>query len=128
MSLRHLAKFACVGLMGNLINLIIFSLLHLLGLVLFICAVIAFLIANINGFFWHRHWTFVKEHKESAKTQYVKYITISLTALSVNLLALSMLSGLAPVLLAQVMALQIASVINIAGNRLWAFKKVSYAT
>ena len=119
----QLLKFGLVGGSGYLINLGVFALLSVdLGVHHTIAAIGAFAVAVSSNFFWNRHWTFAAGDGH-AGFQAVRFFTISLGSLLINLGALEMLvqgtelSDLA----AQAIAVAVAMPFNFLGNKLWAF-------
>ncbi|HWI22729.1 MAG TPA: GtrA family protein [Baekduia sp.] len=129
--LRHvhnwaqLIRFLAVGGSGYAINLVVFYLaLQVVGdedhLV---AAVIAFVVALTNNFFWNRHWTF-KSRAGKAHFQAARFVAVSVAAFALgNLLVLELLvsqAGMAE-LPAQAIAVIAATPLNFLGNKLWSF-------
>ena len=118
----QLMQFGLVGASGYVINLAVFALATaLLDLHHIPAAIIAFCVAVTNNFIWNRHWTFDAGHGH-AGFQAAKFLTISVAALIVNLVALELLvsAGL-PELASQALAVAIAMPFNFVGNKLWTF-------
>ena len=84
-------------------------------------AVIAFCVAVSNNFWWNRHWTFDAKHGH-AGFQAMRFLTVSVAALGINLIALELLiqAGM-PDLPGQAIAIAIAMPFNFIGNKLWTF-------
>ena len=82
-------------------------------------AVIAFCVAVSNNFWWNRHWTFDAKHGH-AGFQAMRFLTVSVAALGINLIALELLiqAGM-PDLPGQAIAIAIAMPFNFIGNKLW---------
>jgi putative flippase GtrA len=74
-----------------------------------------------NNFWWNRHWTFDARHGH-AGFQAVRFFTVSVIALGVNLIALELLvrADMSD-LPAQALAILIAMPFNFVGNKLWTF-------
>jgi len=119
----QLGKFGLVGVSGYVINLGVFALLSgNLGLHHAIAAVGAFLVAVTSNFFWNRHWTFTAGDGH-AGFQAVRFFTVSVAALLINLAVLEALvsgASLGP-LTAQAIAVAVAMPFNFLGNKLWTF-------
>jgi dolichol-phosphate mannosyltransferase len=118
----QLFQFAVVGASGYVVNLAVFAVLigpfnihHIPA------AVIAFCVAVTNNFWWNRHWTFDAKHGH-AGFQAARFLTVSVLALGVNLIALELLirGGMGD-LPAQALAVLIAMPFNFIGNKLWTF-------
>jgi dolichol-phosphate mannosyltransferase len=119
----QLFKFGVVGATGYVINLIVFAALaegldvyHLLA------AVASFCVAVTNNFLWNRHWTF-RATEGHAGFQALRFLTISVLALGVNLALLYLLVNVAsaPELPSQAIAVAGAMPFNFLGNKLWTF-------
>jgi len=129
--LRHpgnwfeLVRFGAVGASGYVVNLVIFSLLvHGLAVDYRIAALVAFLAAVLNNFWWNRHWTFGASAGH-AGFQAVRFFTVSVVAFLVSFGILqALVSGarLAEVL-AQAIAIVAATPLNFLGNKLWSFRE-----
>jgi putative flippase GtrA len=118
----QLFQFGVVGASGYVVNLAVFTFsvgpvdLHYIP-----AAVIAFCVAVTNNFWWNRHWTFDARHGH-AGFQAARFLTVSVLALGVNLIALELLvqAGVSDVP-AQALAVIIAMPFNFIGNKLWTF-------
>lgn len=121
----QLFKFATVGGSGYVVNLVVYTLLHELGDVHYIPAAIgAFVVAVTNNFGWNRVWTFKEEAPGAHPAhQGVRFLTVSLVGLGVNLAVLELLVSAAGVgeLPAQAIAVAVAMPVNFIGNKLWTF-------
>ncbi|WCB97077.1 hypothetical protein DSM104299_05849 [Baekduia alba] len=119
----QLARFTAVGASGYVVNLITFALcVHALDLDFRVAAVIAFLVAVTNNFWWNRHWTF-EAGAGHAGQQAVRFLVVSVAAFAVNFVVLEALVTGADVkeLLAQAIAVAAATPCNFVGNKLWTF-------
>ncbi len=119
----QLIKFGLVGVSGYLVNLAVFALLSgNLGLHHILAAIGAFAVAVSSNFFWNRHWTFAAGHGH-AGFQAVRFFTVSVAALAINLAVLEALVEGAAMgdLPAQAIAVAVAMPFNFLGNKLWTF-------
>ena len=119
----QLVRFAAVGASGYVVNLAVFALLvEGLSVHYRVGAVVAFLVAVTNNFWWNRHWTFDAAHGH-AGFQAARFLTVSLLAFGVNFAALELLVQLADVaeVGAQAIAIAVAMPVNFIGNKLWSF-------
>ena len=125
----QLVQFGLVGASGYVVNLTVFGLLvSLLDLHHIPAAVAAFCVAVTNNFLWNRHWTFDARHGH-AGFQAAKFLTISVLALGVNLVALELLINAdVAELAAQAAAVAIAMPFNFIGNKLWTFDSALLAS
>jgi putative flippase GtrA len=117
----QLIKFGAVGGSGYVINLIVFGILHTLGIHYIAAAIGAFCVAVSNNFFWNRHWTFAAGEGH-AGFQAARFFVISVGGLVINLIALRLLvdNGMAE-LPAQALAVAISMPFNFVFNKLWTF-------
>jgi putative flippase GtrA len=130
-TLRSAARFAVVGVIGTLIDVILYGGLHLgLGLASLAANTISYSAGIVNNYFWHRGWTFAgREHNQ--RGQFVKFAAISLSALTINtllVLALTPLFGRifadtgVAALLAKAFAVGVGMGWNFLANHMWIFK------
>jgi dolichol-phosphate mannosyltransferase len=119
----QLLKFGIVGGSGYLINLAVFAFLaggldvhHVPA------AIGAFCVAVTSNFLWNRHWTF-GPGDGSAGFQAVRFFTVSVASLGLNLVVLELLlsGGGVGELTAQAIAVAVAMPFNFLGNKLWTF-------
>jgi dolichol-phosphate mannosyltransferase len=118
----QLFQFGVVGASGYVVNLAVFAVLvGPVDLHYIPAAVLAFCVAVTNNFWWNRHWTFDARHGH-AGFQAARFLTVSVLALGVNLIALELLvrGGVSDVP-AQALAVIIAMPFNFIGNKLWTF-------
>ncbi len=118
----QLLRFGLVGVSGYVINLGVFALLlQTLSLHHVLAAIGAFVVAVSSNFYWNRHWTF-RASNGHAGFQAVRFFTISVGALAVNLLMLEALVGAGMgELPSQAIAVATAMPVNFVGNKLWTF-------
>jgi dolichol-phosphate mannosyltransferase len=117
-------KFATVGLLGTIINLgLTFFLTEEFKIYYIISASMAFVIVVTFNFTLNKVWTFKEGLRSRVLSKYVKFVLISLLALSLNLSMLFLLTDYFKFhyLISQLMAIQIASFINFGGNKIWIF-------
>ena len=120
----QLFKFGVVGGSGYVVNLLVFALLtEAFGLHHIIAAVLSFCVAVSNNFLLNRHWTF-RATEAHAGFQAMRFFTVSLLALGVNLVFLYLLVDVAaaPELPSQAIAVAGAMPFNFLGNKLWTFE------
>ena len=119
----QLIKFSVVGATGYIVNLSVFTALVKLGSVHYIpAAILAFCVAVTNNFLLNRHWTF-SAGDGHAGFQAMRFFTVSIAALLINLVALEALVSTTSLgeLSAQAIAVAIAMPFNFLGNKLWTF-------
>jgi putative flippase GtrA len=120
----QLVQFGVVGVIGYFVNLAVFATLTgPLDLHHIPAAIAAFAVAVTNNFLWNRHWTFDHAKGEHAGFQAVRFFTVSVLALGINLVALQVLIEVMefPELAAQAIAVAFAMPFNFIGNKLWTF-------
>src|SRR4051794_109894 len=118
----QLLQFGLVGGSGYVVNLAVFAVLNGPFDIHYIAAaILAFCVAVTNNFWWNRHWTFDARHGH-AGFQAARFLTVSVLALVINLIALKLLvNGGVSELPAQAIAVAIAMPFNFDGNKLWTF-------
>ena len=119
----QLFKFGLVGASGYVINIAVFAVLAEGAGVHHIAAAIgAFCVAVTNNFLWNRHWTF-RASAGHAGFQAARFVTVSVAALGLNLIALELLVSVAelPEVPSQAIAVALAMPVNFIGNKLWTF-------
>ncbi len=118
----QLLKFGLVGVSGYVVNLGVFALLlQFLSLHHVLAAIGAFIVAVSSNFYWNRHWTF-RASSGHAGFQAIRFFTVSVGALGVNLVVLEALIGAGlGVLPSQAIAVATAMPFNFVGNKLWTF-------
>jgi len=157
-SLRQFIKFCIVGASSTLISMTIFSTLiyglHLddvlhnalsnrpqwqrifteYRLHIQVAALVAFLFAVTNGFFWNSRWTFRQNDPAQRKSQYAKFVLVNAIGLVLNQIILFVVNraltagspanekGWEP-LIAFAIATSIVVFWNFTANKLWTFKE-----
>lgn len=124
-TVRPLIKFGLVGGTGYVINLSVFAVTNgVMGLHPIPAAVLAFSVAVLNNFVWNRIWTFRSTDSEVG-LQALKFLTVSLAGLSLNLVILTLLHELTPLteLWAQAIAVALVMPVNFLLNRAWTFSR-----
>jgi putative flippase GtrA len=118
----QLFQFGIVGLSGYFVNLAVFAVLNGPFSIHYIpAAILAFCVAVTNNFWWNRHWTFDAQHGH-AGFQAARFLTVSVLALGINLVALKLLvGGGMNELPSQAISVAIAMPFNFVGNKLWTF-------
>jgi putative flippase GtrA len=122
----QLFKFGLVGASGYVVNLLVFSLLvGPVGVHHIVAAVLSFCVAVTSNFVLNRIWTF-RARSGHAGFQAVRFFTVSVCALGVNLIVLYGLVDLAnaPAVASQAIAIAVAMPFNFIGNKLWTFRDV----
>lgn len=121
----QLIRFAVVGASGYAVNLAVFSAaVHGASFDYRIAAVLAFIVALVNNFFWNRAWTFSDASGGHAGFQAARFFVVSLGAFGFNLvLLLALVEGASmDKVAAQAVAIVAATPLNFIGNKLWSFR------
>lgn len=122
---REFVKFGIVGLLTTAVNFTIYSVLVLGGVYYLLAAVIAFAVATLNSYTFNRRWTF--RSGEASRRQLVKFTSVQLGGLTLNLIALALLVEYGGFedhkLMAQLLANSVVVGSNFAGNKLWTFRR-----
>ena len=119
----QLAKFCVVGASGYAVNLAVYTLLlKWAGLHYLFSAVVSFVVAVTNNYWWNRHWTFRGQRGHCAY-QGMRFFAVALWALVANLVVLRLLvAGGVGKVLAQAIAIILVTPLNFLGNKLWSFR------
>jgi putative flippase GtrA len=118
----QLLKFCVVGAVGYVINLGVYT--AVLGIGAHKAAVVSFVVAAANNYWWNRHWTFVHQRGHFAY-QGMRFFGVSLVALLVNQLWLVVFLDLAGLgkIVSQAIAIILVTPLNFIGNKLWSFRR-----
>ena len=119
----QLFKFGLVGASGYVVNLAVFAVLvNAIGVHHIVAAVLSFCVAVTSNFILNRVWTF-QARAGHAGFQAVRFFTVSVCALGINLIVLYGLVDLAnaPTVASQAIAIAVAMPFNFIGNKLWTF-------
>jgi putative flippase GtrA len=120
----QLLRFAAVGASGYVVNLAVFAAaVHGAGFDYLVAAVLAFVVALANNFFWNRGWTF-RAGAGHAGFQAARFLVVSLVAFAFNVVLLYVLVEYAGIqkVPAQALAIVAATPLNFIGNKLWSFR------
>ena len=123
--LKAFIKFSLVGASGTLVNLVVYSLAISWGTNYLFAATISFLVAVTNNFYWNFIWTFKgKAPERSIRRKYIYFFLISIVNFGINLMALHYFVDvlLLNKILAQILAIGVASVFNFLLNYLITFR------
>ena len=128
--LRHagnwlqLVRYAVVGMSGVVLNMATFAVLvEVVDIDFRIAGVLAFSVAVLNNFLWHRGWTFAARTGH-AGFQAARFTTVSVTAfvVGIGLLWLLVEAFGVPEVGAQAISLAIAAPLTFLVNRFWSFR------
>jgi dolichol-phosphate mannosyltransferase len=125
----QLVRFSIVGASGFAVNLVLYDLfVKHLGIQYLVAEAAAWILAAANNFIWNRHWTF-KAREGLVHVQAMRFLLVSLLALGLNLVVLRVLVESAGLdkLVAEVLALGLATPLNFLGNKLWSFRVDLYS-
>ena len=118
----ELMRFCVVGGSGYIINLGLFTIAYQY-VPYRVAFIISFVVAATSNFIWNRVWTFRIEHGVP-HVQYARFLTVSLLALAIDLVVLSVLVesfGMHKTVAAAI-AIVVATPISFLGNKLWSFR------
>jgi putative flippase GtrA len=118
----QLVRYCSVGASGLVVNLVVFSMANR-GLPYQAAGVIGFVVSATSNFVLNRIWTF-RAHHRAPHHQYARFLTVSFAGLALNesiLTALVELGGVRKIV-AQAIAIILATPITFLGNRLWSFR------
>ncbi|ASA25571.1 GtrA family protein [Paenibacillus donghaensis] len=120
-------KFNAVGLVNTLIDFVIFTLLHSLGMAYSLAQVISYSAGTANSFILNKKVTFKDRSRVAGegfdRMQLVRFIMLNLVVLGISLLLMHLLTDKLQiqVLLAKVLVTFVTVIINFVGSRKWVF-------
>ena len=117
-------KFCAVGSSGYVVNLMVFTLcVELLGFHHLLAATAAFVVAVTNNFWWNRHWTFAARSGH-AGFQAARFLAVSVAAFVFAAVVLELLVSVVGLheVLAQAIAIVVATPLYFIGNKMWSFR------
>ena len=145
----QIAKFGIIGVGNVLVDLGVLSLLTLVFSSQFkiqatdalvatvsfysLFKSISFIIANLNSFFWNKHWTFDQGDRKQTKSEFVQFFAVSIIGFLINVFVASVvfkiilgsLTSLNPGQLG-LLGAAAGSIVGLAwnfvGSKLWVFK------
>ena len=121
---KRFIKFSIVGLSGTLVNMAVYAVAVNSGLYYLIAAVISFLFAVTNNFYWNFRWTFKGQAAfRSRRNKYFRFLAVSLLNLGINLLLLRLLVETLGFdkTLAHLVAIGLVSILNFLMNSRFTF-------
>ena len=118
----QLLKFGIVGISGYVVNLAVYA--ALLGIGPLKAAIVSFVVAAANNYWWNRHWTFAGQKGHFA-LQGARFFVVSLAALLVNQLWLFVFLDWLELgkIVSQALAIALVMPLNFIGNKLWSFRR-----
>lgn len=123
--LKRIVRFGCVGGLNTAIDFGIFSVLNsLFGVNYVISQILSYSGGTLNSYFLNKFWTFndTKIKKKTTK-EIVQFIVVNSASLGVSLIGMSILlsdNSMNP-LIAKVISMVLAQVVNYLGYRFWVF-------
>lgn len=91
--MQYLARFAAVGLLGTLLDVGLFALLHgLAGLAILPANTLSYSAGIVNNFVLNRRWTYGDLPQRALGRQLLQFALVSLSALLLNNLVLVLLT------------------------------------
>lgn len=122
--------FCLVGGSGVAVNTaVMWALYNLSGMPYVLASIGAFFAASINNFTWNKIFTFRDKQRGAAAVarQYLKFLSVTLLGLGVNLAVLVGLVELFAMhpLPANLAGIAVATFVNFLGNKLFAFRPVA---
>jgi len=124
-------KFATVGAIGMVVDLIVLNLLHgIIGWSLLAANSISFSTAVFSNFTWNRLWTFPESRQRPLRTQLPQFALVNTIGLAINNVVLLTIFNLIRASipdpwnynLAKVFAIGVVLFWNYGANRLWTYK------
>ena len=123
-----MVKFAIVGAMGTLVNLLVlYSFTEVFNIYYIISAIIAFIVAGLHNYILDKIWAFKENIEEKMVSKYFQFLIISSISLIVNLSILFILVEFYGIwyIFAEVLAIMGGFLINFSGNKMRTFRKTA---
>jgi putative flippase GtrA len=128
---RRILRLSAVGAAGTVLDILLFSVLHLgLGLPSLAANTFSYCAGMVNNFLMHRNWTFADRPQRAAGPQFLQFLAIGIMALALNdflvwrlaqPLSAFLQSGQAA-LAAKFAATAIGTGLTFAANNFWTFR------
>jgi dolichol-phosphate mannosyltransferase len=124
------ARFAAVGLIGMLVDLLVFEALFGLGATLMVAHVVSFCVATVSNYGLNSRWAFAEStgwDRKRASELYMRFFTVCLLALAIRggvLAGASEIFGLPPSI-AILYAICTAAVVSYLGSAFFVFPSVN---
>jgi putative flippase GtrA len=122
---KHLTRFGCVGCLNTIFDFGIFCILNsVFGINFIISQILSYSTGTLNSYIFNKFWTF-KDTKTSKKTtnEIVQFIVVNSASLGVSLICLSILmkDNSMNAILAKIISMGLAQVVNFLGYKFWVF-------
>ena len=122
--MKRFIKFSVVGLSGTIVNMAVYALAVNSGLYYLLAAIISFLFAVTNNFYWNFRWTFKGQAAfRSRRNKYFRFLAVSVLNLGINLLLLRLFVETLSMdkTLAQLVSIGLVSILNFLMNSRFTF-------
>lgn len=146
----QIAKFGIIGVGNVLVDLGVLSLVtmmfssyfkieaadSMIGAVTFysLYKSISFIVANVNSYFWNKHWTFDQGEKKQTHSEFMQFFAVSIVGFSINVFVASVVFNIIIGSLTSMTDGQLGLIgaaagsiaglaWNFIGYKLWVFKK-----
>jgi len=119
-------KFCLVGGTNTLLTLLTFYILNTaLGINYILSSTLGYCVGMVNSYILNKRWTFY-DNEKVILNQFIKFVTVNLMSLSINLLVMYTLSGKLhwDNMNAQIVATGFSIISNYIGSKLWVFRKL----
>jgi len=119
-------RFTIVGAFGTIIQLIIlYVLTEFLGVYYILSSFLGYIVVFSFGFLLNKIWTFKESLRHKIFSKYIKFLTVCLFSLIINLILLYMLTEFFYIyyMISQLIVAFISLWVNFLGNKIWAFRK-----
>ena len=83
--LKRFLKFGLVGGIGTIINIATFTFLNFTGINYIISSIISFIIAATSNYILNQIWVFSDRGHKTSKTLWLKFMSVSIFSLSINI-------------------------------------------
>jgi putative flippase GtrA len=119
---KRVVKFAIVGVCNTLVALVSYAIFLELGLEYVAAGALGWVLGVLNGYTWHRIWTF--DRAEHEMSLLVRYVAVGVLGLGLNTGLLALLISVVGIdkLPAEFLALPIVVLTTFLVNRYWVFR------
>lgn len=81
---KRFVKFACVGVIGAIVDFGSFNLMLRSGMTTLVASTISFILAILSNFVWNRYWTYPDSRSKPLPQQFIQFVTVNASGLLIR--------------------------------------------
>lgn len=82
--LKRFIKFACVGVIGAVVDFGSFNVMLTMGIATTVANTISFFLAIISNFIWNRYWTYPDSRSKNLVRQFAQFFSVNASGLVIR--------------------------------------------